>query len=170
LGNDGKIKIGIIGVGGMGRSDANDVHTLQSTELTAVCDVDASRADDVAGQYGATAYYDAKEMFDNPGLDGVIIATPHYAHTPLCIDAFRRGIHVLVEKPIAVHARDARKMILAYDEARAEHSNLMFVDRFMQRTYGYWKKNQGHDRWRRTRKIGPGYLGRHQLVPSASVL
>jgi predicted dehydrogenase len=124
----------------MGRSHAKDVHSLHSAELTAICDVDASRADEVAAQYGTTAYSDAKEMFDNAGLDGVIIATPHYDHTSLSIEAFHRGIHVLVEKPIAVHTGDARKMIMAYEKAKSAYPKLMFAAMFMQRTYGFWQK------------------------------
>jgi len=134
------LKIGIIGVGVMGRSHAKDVHNLDQAELTAICDIDNARADEVAGQYGAAAYYDAQEMFEHAGLDGVIIATPHYDHTPLSIAAFKHGIHVLMEKPIAVHAKDARKMITAYEAAKATHPKLVFAAMFMQRTYGYWKK------------------------------
>jgi predicted dehydrogenase len=134
------IKLGIIGVGVMGRSHAKDIYNLKQTELTAICDVDKTRADEVAGQYGASAYYDTWEMFAKAGLDGVIIATPHYDHTPLTIEAFHRGIHVLVEKPIAVHAKDARKMINAYKAAKTTYPNLVFAAMFMQRTYGFWKR------------------------------
>lgn len=134
------MKLGIIGVGVMGRSHTNDVHNLEQAELTAICDVDRARADEVAGQYGATAYDNAQEMFEQADLDGVIIATPHYDHTPLTLAAFERGIHVLVEKPIAVHAKDARVMISAYEAAKAAQPKLVFAAMFMQRTYGYWKK------------------------------
>ena len=50
-----------------------------------------------------------------------------------------RGIHVLVEKPIAVHAKDARKMISAYETAKLQYPNLIFAAVFMQRTYGFWR-------------------------------
>ena len=134
------LKIGIIGVGVMGRSHAKDVHNLEQAELTAICDIDKVRADEVAGQYGAIAYYDVQAMFEKAELDGVIIATPHYEHTPLSIEAFNRGIHVLVEKPIAVHAKNAGKMLTAYETAKTTHPKLVFAAMFMQRTYGCWKK------------------------------
>jgi predicted dehydrogenase len=140
MSEDKKIKLGVIGIGVMGRSHAKDVNDLESTELVAICDVDQSRADEAAGKYNTTAYYNTQEMFEKAGLDGVIIATPHYDHTPLAIEAFKRGIHVLVEKPIAVHAKDARKMIDAYEAAKTDYPNLVFAAMFMQRTYGYWKK------------------------------
>jgi predicted dehydrogenase len=134
------VRLGIVGVGVMGRSHAKDVHNLEQAELTAVCDIDRNRADDIARKNGATAYYDVQEMFEKAGLDSVIIAMPHYDHTALSIEAFKHGLHVLVEKPIAVHAKDARKMIAAYETAKATHPNLVFAAMFMQRTYGYYLK------------------------------
>jgi predicted dehydrogenase len=52
----------------------------------------------------------------------------------------RRGIHVLVEKPIAVHVKDAHSMIAAYEAARRQTPTLVFAAVFMQRTYGFWRK------------------------------
>jgi len=51
-----------------------------------------------------------------------------------------RGVHVLTEKPIAVHTRDARKMIAAYEAAKQKHPDLVFAIMFQQRTYGFWRK------------------------------
>jgi predicted dehydrogenase len=137
---NGNVNIALIGVGNMGRSHARDVRDLPDTELVAICDVDQERADEVAAQFKVKAYYDYQDLFEQTGLDSVIIATPHYDHTPISIDAFQKGIHVLVEKPIAVHARDARKMIEAYQSAQEKYPGLVFSAMFMQRTYGYWLK------------------------------
>jgi len=135
-----KVKIGIIGVGNMGRHHARDVHDLPHAELVAVCDIDRASADDVAAQYGIPAYYNYQDLLVKAEADGVIIATPHYDHTPISIDAFRQGVHVLVEKPIAVHAKDARQMIAAYESAKQTQPGLVFSAMFMQRTYGHWLK------------------------------
>jgi predicted dehydrogenase len=135
-----KLKIAVIGVGNMGYPHARDIIDLPNTELVAVCDIDQERADEVAAQFEVKAYYDYKVLFEQSGLDGVIIATPHYDHTPISIDAFQKSIHVLVEKPIAVHTKDARKMIDAYESAKQEYPNLVFSAMFMQRTYGFWQK------------------------------
>lgn len=134
------LKIAIVGVGVMGRSHAKDVYDLEHTELVGICDADKARANELASQYNTIAYDDYERMLATTELDGVIIATPHYSHTPLSIAAFRRGIHVLVEKPIAVHVKDARKMIAAYESAKKAYPELVFAAMFMQRTYGYWKK------------------------------
>jgi predicted dehydrogenase len=56
------------------------------------------------------------------------------------MDAFTQGLHVLTEKPIAVHVQAAQEMITAYEAARQRHPNLVFAAMFQQRSYGFWKK------------------------------
>ncbi|MBE0695819.1 MAG: Gfo/Idh/MocA family oxidoreductase, partial [Anaerolineaceae bacterium] len=63
-----------------------------------------------------------------------------YFHTPIAIDFMNAGVHVLTEKPIAVHTRDARKMISAYEQAKEKFPRLVFSIMFQQRTYGFWQK------------------------------
>ena len=58
----------------------------------------------------------------------------------MSLDAFARGIHVLVEKPIAVHVAAAQRMIDAWQAARRQHPQLVFAAMFMQRTWGHWRK------------------------------
>ena len=137
-----KLRMAIVGVGNMGRLHARDVHELATTELVAVCDINRARADAVAAQYGVKAYYDYRELLAETGaqLPAILIATPHYDHTPISIDTLSQGIHVLVEKPIAVHTQDARRMIQAYQAAQAQYPNLVFSAMFMQRTYGHYRK------------------------------
>lgn len=135
-----KVKIAVIGLGIMGKSHLRDIATLTHVELVAVCDVIASLADEYAAETGTTAYYDYQDLLNHPELEAVLIATPHYDHTPISIAALNKGIHVLVEKPIAVHVKDAHKMIAAYEQALIQHPRLKFGAVFMQRTYGFWRK------------------------------
>jgi predicted dehydrogenase len=85
------------------------------------------------------AYYDYHDLLDKCDLDAVIIATPHYFHTPISIDSLERGIHVLTEKPLAVHVKDGQKMIAAYEKARLKYADLVFAIMFQQRTHGFWR-------------------------------
>lgn len=135
-----KLKIAVIGVGGMGSLHAKDIYELKNTELSAICDIDPTRADHYAQLYGIPAFVDHHEMFTNIQLDAVLIATPHYDHPPISMDAFECGIHVLTEKPLAVHVKAAKEMIMAYEQARETYPNLLCAAMFQQRTYGFWQK------------------------------
>jgi predicted dehydrogenase len=135
-----KIKIAVIGVGVMGSQHVKDIDELENTSLAAVCDIDHTRADHYAQQYEVPAFYDHLEMFEKIELDAVLVATPHYDHPPISMHAFQRGIHVLTEKPIAVHVKAAKEMIAAYEQARLKFPDLVFAAMFQQRTYGFWKK------------------------------
>lgn len=135
-----KVKLAVIGIGNMGSFHVRDLAVQPSVELTAICDIDQEKADRFASEFKVPAFYDYRELFDKVSLDGIVIATPHYDHTPISIAAFQRGMHVLTEKPIAVHVKDARKMVAAYEEARKVKSDLVFAIMFQQRTYGFWRK------------------------------
>jgi predicted dehydrogenase len=135
-----KVNLGIIGVGLMGSSHVKSALSIGDTNVVAVADVKKDVARRVAKENGVAAYFSAEELLAVEGLDAVVIATPHYAHTPISIAALRRGIHVLVEKPIAVHVRDAVKMIAAYETAKAKKRDLVFAAMFQRRTVGCNKK------------------------------
>ncbi len=136
-----KVRLAVIGVGVMGSSHVRDIATrLSNTELAAVCDIIPERADQYATEYQAPAFYNYRELLDKVALDGIVIATPHYDHTPISIDALQRGIHVLVEKPLAVHVKDGRKMIAAYEQARLKKTDIQFAIMFMSRLHSHWKK------------------------------
>ena len=140
MSNEGRVRVAVVGVGVMGKLHVKDIDSLENAELAAVCDTDGARADGLAVEYGVSAYYDHKSLLEHEGLDGILIATPHCDHGPIAIDAFEMGLHVLVEKPIAVHVADAEKMIAAYDAAKEKKPELVFAAMFMQRTYGFWRK------------------------------
>jgi len=134
------IRLAVIGAGIMGSAHLREVSTMPEAKLAAVCDTDPARAEAFAAQYNVPAFTEVESLLGSGLADGVIIATPHYAHTPIAIKALHRGIHVLTEKPIAVHTRDARRMIEAYEDAREQHPGLQFAIMFQQRTYGFWRK------------------------------
>jgi len=134
------VKIAVVGTGLMGKAHIKDIASLENAELAAVCDVNQAIADTYATEMHVPAYYDFNDLLEHETLDALLVSTPHYDHTPISIAALQKGIHVLVEKPIAVHSKDARKMIAAYEDAKLTTPNLVFAAMFMQRTYGYWRK------------------------------
>jgi len=134
-----KVRIGIVGLGGMGSSHAGYLMGGQvpQAQLTAVCDVNPARMDYAKDKWGdSVARFDNHvELLESGLVDGVLIATPHYFHPPVAIDAFARGQHVLSEKPPGVYTRQVREM----NEA-AQASGLVFSVMFNQRTAGHNQK------------------------------
>ncbi|HMP74042.1 MAG TPA: Gfo/Idh/MocA family oxidoreductase [Kiritimatiellia bacterium] len=128
------VRVGVIGAGNMGSFYARELAGggVQGAVLAGVCDADPGRLDswpEVAG------FTDAEGLLNSGEVDAVIIATPHYAHTPIGIAALERGLHVLVDKPISVHKADALRLIAAHRDPTQ-----VFAAMFNQRTDGfYWK-------------------------------
>ncbi|MGG1550382.1 Gfo/Idh/MocA family protein [Paenibacillus ferrarius] len=141
MGAPQKVKIGLVGLGAIGtRMYVPILKEAEEVEVVGICDIDRSKADEYAAVLNTTAFYDMNEMFDQSGLEAIIISVPHYDHTPIAIEAFRRGLHVLCEKPIAVHINDATKMIGAYEEAKAANPSLVFGIMFQERTLPFHRK------------------------------
>jgi len=122
------LKFGVAGAGVMGRNHARVLTDLRDVELTHVFDPDAVTAEGVAAAYGASAVTTA-EAFVGAGLDAAVVATPNRTHADLSVALLEKGVHVLVEKPIAATLVDARRII---DAARANGRVLMVgqVERF----------------------------------------
>ncbi len=101
-------RIGVVGIGWW--SCFNHIPTLQASSDVrhiAICDLTDARLAEVGDRFGITARYkDVATMVRAEGLDGVIVATPHVAHTAPAIAALQAGAHVMVEKPMATTAAD----------------------------------------------------------------
>lgn len=127
---NGKMQIGVIGIGGMGSGHAMAIHsgtgnTLWSRqirevppfpgnrntdisrimELSGVYDIDPERMEWAASK-GIALYGSYEAMLEDPDLDAVIIATPNHLHKEEAIQAMRAGKHVLCEKPVMMNSRD----------------------------------------------------------------
>jgi predicted dehydrogenase len=125
-----QVKIGIIGIGSMGQAHMNSIAALNNCRLTAVCDIDGEKLKRFETEKDIKTFAESGRFFREADIDAVIIATPHYFHNTLAIEAFEHGKHVLTEKPIAVHKADAESMIAA----GAKHPELKFAAMFNQRT------------------------------------
>lgn len=131
-----EVRFGIIGVGGMGSAHIGFIKNIPRVKLAALCDIDKAKVDDLAAKNSAKAYYDGVKMLNSGDIDAVLIATPHYYHTTFAIEAFKAGVHVLTEKPVAVHKADAQKMI----DAHKKNRKVLFSAMFQQRTLGIYRK------------------------------
>jgi len=122
------LKVGVAGAGVMGRNHARVLADIRDFDLTHVFDADATTATGVAEVYGA-AGVDTVQAFADAGLDAAVISTPNRTHADVGVALLQRGVHVLVEKPIAATVADAQRLI---DAARANDRVLMVgqVERF----------------------------------------
>lgn len=108
---DKKLKVAVIGLGRISKRHLNAYKTENLAEIVAVCDIKKDRADSVALEYNAKAYYDYKEMIDSEKLDAVHICLPHYLHVPASIYAIERKINVISEKPMSIDYESAVKVV-----------------------------------------------------------
>lgn len=112
-----KVRCGIIGTGGMGMGHVNYMPKMEEIELTCVCDINPDAASAASEKGQVPSFTDPSALLESGLADMVIIATPHYYHAPIAIEAFKRGIHVLSEKPITVTVSQADAMIAAARES-----------------------------------------------------
>ena len=122
------LKFGVAGVGVMGSNHARVAAEMREFDLTTVFYPDAVVTEGVAAAYEATAVTTAQAFVD-ARLDAAVVATPNRFHAEVGVALLERGVHVLVEKPIAATVADAQRMI---DAARVNDRVLMVgqVERF----------------------------------------
>lgn len=115
-------RIGIVGVGWWAAfMHIPTVQSVPGAEVAALCDLDPDRVRIAGDKFGiAGRYTDVAAMLAAERLDGVIVGTPHIAHAAPAIAALRAGAHVLVEKPMATTAADARAIAAAAAAAGRE--------------------------------------------------
>lgn len=107
--SDAPIRTAVIGVGHMGRHHARLYHELPQSRLVAVVDANRERAEDMARQYQATALTSVDQL--PADVQAVTVAVPTTYHREVTEKLLRRGIAVLVEKPIANTVEDAEAML-----------------------------------------------------------
>lgn len=109
------VRFGIIGIGNIGTTHVARFERgeIAHARLVGICDSDPAA---LARHPRLKGWSDSVAMIASGEVDAVIIATPHYAHTPISIDALSHGLHVLVEKPLAVHQADCDRMIAAHTD------------------------------------------------------
>lgn len=120
------LKVGVVGVGGIGKLHIKCYREDPLAELVAVCDTVVAKAKEVAAEYGINAYASVHEMLDaHPDIDVVDVTTGGHEngswHYEPVMDALERGKHVLVEKPLSNDLQEAREMV-----AKAEQKGVYF--------------------------------------------
>ncbi len=107
------ILFGFVGLGNIGGSHVKRFlkDDIPGALLAAVCDTDPA----VLAAYPLLKTWQrSDELIRSGEIDALIIATPHYSHVTIGIDALQNGLHVLCEKPLAVHKADALRLLAAH--------------------------------------------------------
>ena len=133
-----KVRLGIIGVGNMGSSHIKNYlkGAMPEIEIVAVADIKPDRLEWAKEQLPEVhPYATASELMDSGDVEAVLIATPHYDHPPLVIEALEKGLHAMSEKPAGVYTKQVREM-----NAVADKSDKKFGIMFNQRTNCLYRK------------------------------
>lgn len=134
-----QVRLGIIGIGNMGSGHAKNVveGKVPGMVLTAVADVREVRRQWAAKELPETVtiFENAEGLLDSGLVDAVLVATPHYIHPDLTIQALQRDLHVMCEKPAGVYTKQVREM-----NKVAEEHNVVFGMMFNQRTNHVYRK------------------------------
>ncbi|MBN1900113.1 Gfo/Idh/MocA family oxidoreductase, partial [Candidatus Sumerlaeota bacterium] len=127
---------GLIGMGNIGKHHYNILQgkKISRCVLTAICDNHPERLVPYQDT-GLKLFNESSALIHSGEVDAVIIGTPHYSHTSIGIEALKKGLHTLVEKPISVHKADCERLIAAHkDKSR------VFAVMFNQRTDPHYQE------------------------------
>lgn len=125
-----KLRIGIIGAGGIGKAHMRSLKKFDDVELVAASDVNEQSLQEVKSEYGLSATYtDCRDMLAREDLQAISVCTPNGMHAEHSIAALKAGCHVLVEKPLAMDAEEGQAMLDAA-EAAGRHLVIAFQWRY----------------------------------------
>lgn len=133
-----KIRLGIIGFGNMGNAYFDMIvdGKCPEIEVTAIAGRNIKRLEPAREKIKSIALFDDVEaMLDSGLIDAAIVAVTHFDHPKYAIECFKRGVHVIIEKPAGVHTKHVREM----NEA-AKKSNAVFGIMLNQRTDHVYRK------------------------------
>jgi|AntAceMinimDraft_16_1070373.scaffolds.fasta_scaffold01821_3 predicted dehydrogenase len=125
-----KIKIGIIGVGGVTQfGHIPSFQAIPGVDVTAISDINREKLEFVSKHFGiADTYTEYEQLLKREDIDGVSICTPNHLHAQISIAALKSGKHVLCEKPFAINIKQAESII-----NEASKSGKVFLENFSQR-------------------------------------
>jgi predicted dehydrogenase len=103
------LAVGVLGTGALGRHHVRILSQLEGVALRAIFDPRTEVVEELAATHGAPVAASAEELFE--AVDAVVVAAPTSAHERLTLEALGRGLHVLVEKPMATSLEEADRML-----------------------------------------------------------
>lgn len=113
-----KIKCGVIGCGRLGRFHAEIFKNYRYSDLSAVCDNDYGKAEEMGKLFKVNFYTDYNKMLENEEIDAVGIATPDFAHTEPIIACANKKKHILCEKPLVTKEDDLERVVKSINKEK----------------------------------------------------
>lgn len=110
------MKAAVIGVGNMGQHHARNYFELESTDLVAVADLNEANGKELASRFNCKYYKKYEDMLEKEEIEVVTIAVPTKFHKKVALDCIKKGINILLEKPIAGTVADANRIVKAAKE------------------------------------------------------
>lgn len=168
------MKVNLVGCGGISKCHLNAINLLKDkgAELTAVADIVTEKADRKAKENSCKSYYDYKTMLDSEKPDVVHICTPHYLHVDMAVEALKRDINVVLEKPCGTSVEGLKQLVEAESKSNGKvavcfqnryNPSVVFAKRLIEtekfgkvksaRAVVTWKRDEdyyGADPWRGT--------------------
>ena len=114
------LRIGVIGLGSMGKNHARVCSEIENVDLVGVADVDKETAENISKRFDREVFFDYKELSSE--IDAAIVSTPTVTHYDIAMDLLNNGKHVLVEKPICDSVDKAEELV-----KRAEKEDLVLA-------------------------------------------
>jgi predicted dehydrogenase len=114
---DGRVRIGIVGLGNIGTYHAEFLEEVQEATLVAGLDIDSEARTSFAEAFGVEAYADRGDLFS--AVDAAIVTTPNRFHEEYAVAALDAGVDVLLEKPLAHTLESAERIAEAADASDA---------------------------------------------------
>ncbi|MDH5315408.1 MAG: Gfo/Idh/MocA family oxidoreductase [Gemmatimonadota bacterium] len=113
------LRLGVVGAGAVLQvAHLPAIKKLKTITVTALCDSDLPKARALAGRYGIPNIYDdIEDLLQHEELDAILICTPNHLHEPHILAALSAGLHVFVEKPIALSAQSAQRIVRAAERS-----------------------------------------------------
>ena len=106
-------RVALIGLGAMGRNHLRVLSDLEGVELAAVCDMDEKVVATASRKHSVAGYVSWAEMLERERLDAAVVAVPTRFHLDVGLAVLERGLHVLIEKPIATTLEEGRRLVAA---------------------------------------------------------
>jgi len=134
-----KVKLGIIGLGQQGGAYANFIKEgrVRNMEIGAICDIDPEKKKRAEEEYPGVPFYDNYiDMLESEDVDAIVTCVPHYDHPEMGIEALKRDVHALLEKPAGVYTKQVKEI----NEFAATKPDLTYAIMFNQRTNELYRK------------------------------